>query len=88
MPPLAGQSGLCAAHLLITDRERSQTPTREKSLRATQDTVADWVVLVEGYDEAAVARSRSSLLPQSGAGLDITTDLYMMEHIVQREPSQ
>ena len=79
---LAGQKGLCAAHLLIADRERSGTPTREKSLRATQDTVADWVLLVEGYDETAVAQNRSSLLRQSGAGLEIVADLYTMDHIV------
>jgi hypothetical protein len=87
MPSLAGQSGLCAAHLLIADHERSGTPTREKSLRATQDTVADWVLLVEGYAEAAVVQSRSSLLRQSGAGPEIATDLYMIGHIVLREPS-
>jgi hypothetical protein len=79
---LAGQSGLCAAHLLITDRESSARPTREKSLRTTQDTVADWVLLVEGYTEAAVAQSRSSLLRQWGAGPDVATGLYMIDHIV------
>jgi hypothetical protein len=82
MQSLAGQSGLCAAHLLIADRERSATPTREKSLRTAQDMVADWVLLVEGYAEAAVAQSRSSLLRQISAGPDFATDLYVIDHIV------
>jgi hypothetical protein len=43
--------------------------------------VADWVLLVEGYDEAAVAQDRSGLLRQSGAGPDITGDLYTIDHI-------
>jgi hypothetical protein len=78
---LAHQRGLCAAHLLIADRDRSRAPTRETTLRAGQDAVADWVLLVEGYDEAAVAQNRSGLLRQSGAGRDITGDLYRMDHI-------
>jgi hypothetical protein len=43
--------------------------------------VADWVLLVEGYDEAAVAQDRSELLRQSGAGPSITGDLYRMDYI-------
>ena len=69
---LAHQRGLCAAHLLIADQDRSRAPTRETALRAGPDTVADWVLLVEGYDEAAVAQDRSGLLQQSGAGPEIT----------------
>ena len=49
-----------------------------------QDTVADWVLLVEGYDETAVAQNRSNLLRQSGAGPEIAADLYTMDHIVLR----
>jgi hypothetical protein len=39
------------------------------------------VLLVEGYDEAVVAQDRSELLRQSGAGPDITRDLYRINHI-------
>ena len=78
---LAHQQGLCAAHLLIADQDRSRASTRETALRAGQDAVADWVLLVEGYDEAAVAQDRSGLLRQSGAGPDITGDLYTIDHI-------
>jgi hypothetical protein len=78
---LAAQRGLCAVHLLIVDRDRSRAPTREAALRGGQDAVADWVLLVEGYDEAVVAQDRSGLLRQSGAGPDIAGDLYRMDHI-------
>ncbi|WP_134495710.1 hypothetical protein [Microvirga pakistanensis] len=78
---LAHQQGICAAHLLIADQDRSRTPTRETALRAGQDAVADWVLVVEGYDEAAVAKDRSGLLRQSGAGPNITRDLYGIDHI-------
>jgi hypothetical protein len=78
---LAHQQGLCAAHLLIADRDRSRTQARETALRGGQDAVADWVLLVEGYDEAAVAEDRSGLLRQSGADPSITRDLYRIDHI-------
>ncbi|MGF9763834.1 hypothetical protein AAII07_52845 [Microvirga sp. 0TCS3.31] len=78
---LAHQQGLCAAHLLIADRVPSRAPTRETALRGGQDAVADWVLLVEGYDEAAVGEDRSGLLRQSGADPSITRDLYRMDQI-------
>jgi hypothetical protein len=79
---LAAEDGLCAAHLLIVDRDSSRTPTREASLRGTPDTMAAWILLVEGYDEAVVARDRSALLRQEGAGAEIHSDLYAIEHLV------
>jgi hypothetical protein len=78
---LAHQQGLCAAHLPIADQERSRTPTRETALRVGQDAVADWVLVVEGYDEAAVAEDLSELLRQSRAGPEIAGDLYRIDHI-------
>jgi hypothetical protein len=82
---LAAQRGLCAVRLLIVDRDRSRTPTREAALRGGEDAVADWVLLVEGYDEAVVAQDRSGLLRQSGAGPEIAGDLYTMDHISVRD---
>jgi hypothetical protein len=82
---LAAQRGLCAVHLLIVDRDRSRARTREAALRGGEDAVADWVLLVEGYDEAVVAQDRSGLLRQSGAGPEIAGDLYTMDHISVRD---
>ncbi len=81
---LADENGLCAAHLLIVDRDRSQISTREASLRGRPDAMADWILLVDGYDEAVVGRDRSALLRQQGAGAEILADLYAIEHIVLR----
>jgi hypothetical protein len=78
---LSHQRGVCGARLLIADQDRNKAQTRETALRAGPDTVADWVLLVEGYDETAVAEDRSRLLRQSGAGPDITADLYRIDHI-------
>jgi hypothetical protein len=81
----SAQKGLCAAHLLIVDRERSGTPTRETELRSEQDRVADWVLLIEGYDETAVAQDRTGLLRRNGAEPEIISNLYEIEHIVLRD---
>ncbi|GEO17898.1 hypothetical protein MAE02_55940 [Microvirga aerophila] len=79
---LAGEDGMCAAHLLIVDRDRSQISTREASLRGRPDAMADWILLVDGYDEAVVARDRSALLGQQGDSAEMLADLYAIEHIV------
>jgi hypothetical protein len=74
--------GLCAAHLLMADRDKSGTPTRERSLRTGPDTIADWVLLIEGYDESAVARPEANLLT---AGADaIQSSLYLIDQVVQQ----
>lgn len=50
---LPARKGLVAAHLL-RDAARSQgAPTTEQKIRGS-DTVADWIVLVNGYDANAV----------------------------------
>jgi hypothetical protein len=63
------------------DRDRSRARTREAALRGGEDAVANWVLLVEGYDEAAVAQDRSGLLRQSGAGPEIVANLYKIDHV-------
>ena len=52
--------------MLTGDRSVSETPTQEKELRGAPDEIADWVVLVEGYDHAAVAQARAELLGADG----------------------
>ncbi len=84
---LATRSGLCAAHLLIVDRDRSRAPTREAELRMGRDSVADWVLLVEGHDEAAVAQDRSALLRPDGAASEVSAELYALDHICWKDDS-
>jgi hypothetical protein len=79
---MAGVDGLCAAHLLIADHDKSSTPTRERSLRSGSDAVADWVLLIEGYDETAITHRQASL-PTEGAH-DVQSSLYLIDHVVLR----
>ena len=66
LPALSARAGLCAAHLLIGDQDVSNTPTEEKKLRGTPDAVADWIVLVEAYDQAVLEQARAELLGRDG----------------------
>jgi len=78
---LATQPGLCAAHLLISDRNRGRIPPREAALRGGQDTMADWVLLIEGYSPATVAQDQTVFLWQNGAGPEVASNLYEIDHI-------
>lgn len=51
---LAAKPGLTGGHLLITDTPKTRAPTAEQALRGGADSAADWIVLVSGYDPAAV----------------------------------
>ena len=84
LPDLAGRAGLCGAHLLFGNRAVSQTKTQEKVLRGEPDAVADWVVLVEGYDRCSVERALSELqgsngLAAHGAAENATAGLYSLD---------
>jgi hypothetical protein len=49
----ASKPGLTGAHFLITDTPRTSSPTTEQQIRGA-DAVADWIVLLSGYDSDAV----------------------------------
>ncbi|MFM9943153.1 MAG: hypothetical protein ACKVP7_27100 [Hyphomicrobiaceae bacterium] len=68
LPALAARAGLCGAHLLFGDQAASQTKTKEKLLRGVPDAVADWVLLVEGYDRGVVAETQAELCGPAGLG--------------------
>mgnify|MGYP001814749058 CR=1 FL=1 len=61
LPKLSSQAGLCGAHHLIGDRAASQTKAKERELRDEPATVADWIVLIEGYDRPSVQNALSTL---------------------------
>lgn len=65
--------GVYAAHMLEADRAWSEIATVEKQLRASQDRVATWIVILEGRDRRSLeagttAVDVSSRLRQRGAG--------------------
>jgi hypothetical protein len=82
LPAWVGEPFLTGAHLLIADPALSSTPTREQGLRGNQDHVADWVLLVEGFQQEAVAANRSEWLMQAGAEPDAVTNLYALQHLL------
>jgi hypothetical protein len=87
LPELAKRPGLTGAHLLQGDREASQIRTKEKEMRRDSDAIADWVILVEGYDRTAVAGvERAELSPAAlqdhGAADTTTSGLYQLVHLL------
>lgn len=87
LPELAKRPGLTAAHLLRGDRAASATRTKEKEMRGQPDAIADWVVLVEGYDRTAVegigvAELSPVALQDHGAADNITSGLYHLVHLL------
>jgi hypothetical protein len=84
LPELAARPGLSGAHLLVADDAASRTGSQEKKLRGAPDAVADWVLLVEGYDRAAVEQALAGLvgeggLPSRGAASGPTVGLYALD---------
>jgi len=72
---LALKPGLTGAHLLITDTPKMSRPTTEQQIRGS-DAVADWIVLLSGYDADVVQEVASRELSASvlrGIGARETT---------------
>jgi hypothetical protein len=91
LPELAARRGLCGAHLLIGDQAASQMRTQEKALRGEPDAVADWIVLIEGYDSAEVAAARSELaatLPAHGGAPDMVAGLYTLDFTLGQDEAK
>jgi hypothetical protein len=91
LPDLAARRGLCGAHLLIADRAASQTRTQEKAMRGEPDAIADWIILVEGYDSAEIAATRSELaagLLANGAEHSIVTGLYTLDFTLGQDEAK
>jgi hypothetical protein len=85
LPALARRPGLVGAHLLVGDTAASELPTAEKDLRERPDDVADWVVLIEGYEAVALeALGEEALSPARlaalGAGPERNLGLYEVIH--------
>jgi hypothetical protein len=68
LPELARRPGLASANLLVAQPQVMPPQTEEQRLRGG-DAVADWVLLVGGYDAAAIA-----LLPDHDLGAAVLRD--------------
>jgi hypothetical protein len=81
---LASKPGLTGAHLLITDTPQNSLPTAEQKIRGA-DAVADWIVLLSGYDPNIVQESVSnglsaSTLRNMGAEGETMTGRYALAY--------
>ena len=81
LPALPGKPGLVSAHLF----EAALTPemTQEQRIRG-KDGGVDWVLLVTGYDEAAVANLAENTLStrslEERGGINLVSNLYRLGH--------
>jgi hypothetical protein len=79
---LAPKPGLTGAHLLLTDTPKTSSPTTEQQIRGA-DRVADWIVLLSGYDPDVVQkviadRLSSSVLRLAGVRENSTIGHYTL----------
>ncbi len=84
LPKLASKAGLCGAHLLVGDETASQIKAKERELRDEPAAVADWIILIEGYDGSTIQSALSTLsemvrLIANGADEGPVTRLYGLE---------
>ena len=87
LPDLAQEPGFVGAALLEGDEAASRTETEEKRLRNQPDDIADWVILVDGYDAEAVKSLRDGVLSQArleqhGAAPIQTVGIYNLVHAI------
>ena len=88
LPALARRPGLVGAHLLVGEAAASALPTAEKHLRGQPDAVADWVVVIEGYEAAALESLAEEAfspgrLAAFGAGPDLAFGFYEVIHSLE-----
>ncbi len=81
---LAGVPGITGGHLLQTQTPKADA-THEQKIRGGADAVADWIVLVNGYDAQALAnvmstRFSTASLAAAGTGPGQLTSLYNLSY--------
>ena len=79
---LPQRAGITATHLLQTRTPQAATTTEQK-IRGGADGVADWIVLVSGYEaqallDLAATELDASALAESGAMRDAVSGLYRL----------
>jgi hypothetical protein len=83
LPALARRPGLAAAHLLVAQPQVMPPQTEEQRMRGG-DAMADWVLLVHGYDPAAVSGLRDGelgavALAERGAAPGAVGEIYRLD---------
>lgn len=89
LPAAAARAGIVGAHLCEADVEMTVVRTAEKKLLDTPDTLARWVVMVEGLDPELVEGAVRALLDtehltRHGAAPDVSLALYRLVYALAR----
>lgn len=82
LPAAAGMAQVSGVHLCVTNREASAEKTAESRGRPDILAAPDWVVLVEGCNEAPVRAAVATIVASVGPLLDGNpeTGFYRLEH--------
>ena len=89
LPAAAARAGIVGAHLCEADVEMTIVRTAEKKLTDKPDTLARWVVMVEGLDPELVEGAVRALLDtehltRHGAAPDVSLALYRLVYALAR----
>ena len=89
LPAAAARAGIVGAHLCEADTEMTIVRTAEKKLLDKPDTLARWVVMVEGLDPELVEGAVRALLDtehltRHGAAPDVSLALYRLVYALAR----
>ena len=89
LPAAAERAGIVGAHLCEADVEMTVVRTAEKKLLDTPDTLARWVVMVEGLDPELVEGAVRALLDtehltRHGAAPDVSLAIYRLVYALAR----
>ena len=81
---------MCGAHLLVGDASASSAETEEKALRERPDEIADWVLLIEAYEDDALAEAlsgslREAVLTERGGVSGDQWAVYQLQHCAAKE---
>ena len=87
LPQVAARPGVLSAHLLDGDPSTSGTDTAEKRLRGGGNELVDWVLLIGGYDDRALATLAeevltAEVLTAQGAALSRVRGIYLLVHCI------
>jgi hypothetical protein len=85
VPQVVDAPGFVAIHLLKGDADASRLPTAEKRLRDNADDVAEWILLIEAIDSAALRDMRSSVtspeaLLKAGVHPTMQVGIYLLQY--------
>ena len=89
LPRLIERPGVLGAHLLEGERSSSGIDTAEKRLRGGGNEFVDWVLLIGGYDESALAAVgdevlTAEVLAGQGAAASRVRGIYRLVHCVTK----